>query len=449
MRTTRSFAIAGTGSLAVRLPSVVAMAGAVALLAGFVDRLAGRTVALLTGVALLAMPSVVRFGQDARPYALALLLSTVVVVTWWRGVYERRRRDAVSCALAIVGACLMHVYALSMVAVVLAAALSLPADRRGDALRRTALPGATAVLVLVPFLVYVGGHASGQPGVPKVGPVAVARVAAYLPVALLHAPLAPVFSGLVFLLALAGVVMGDRGPLVRLAVGWTLLPPILLVLLQTATGRPGLVARYWGVATPGLAVLIALGLTELARRRRVAVAVAVGVVTLATTIPAQAELHRADGHGGKRYVLLADALRRPSLADFPLLISASVSRTLYADAPALASTRVAAAPTATADGLLAAPPLSPRDPRLLAAAGPAGGFLAYRPVFTGVSRIPTRGSFASLVPRSTPDVHLVLRCDYFGDDLGLFAIGSAVLPVHAIAADLRAVAGRNVRCRLG
>jgi mannosyltransferase len=64
--------LAGDSPTALRLPSVVAMACAAGLTALVGRRLAGAPVGLLAGLILATLPTITRYAQEARPYALAV-----------------------------------------------------------------------------------------------------------------------------------------------------------------------------------------------------------------------------------------------------------------------------------------------------------------------------------------------------------------------------------------
>ena len=67
----------GASPLALRIPSALAMAGSAAVTALIGARLFNPTAGLLAGVSLALLPVVSEFGQDARPYALTLLVAAL------------------------------------------------------------------------------------------------------------------------------------------------------------------------------------------------------------------------------------------------------------------------------------------------------------------------------------------------------------------------------------
>jgi mannosyltransferase len=73
-----------------RLPSVVAMASAVVVVAVLVRRLADMRIAYLTAAVMLLMPNVSRIAQENRPYAFALLFTVAAAALWQRSLDKDR-----------------------------------------------------------------------------------------------------------------------------------------------------------------------------------------------------------------------------------------------------------------------------------------------------------------------------------------------------------------------
>ncbi|MGW1374775.1 glycosyltransferase family 39 protein [Streptomyces sp. NPDC002446] len=74
------FAVFGDSLITLRLPSVLATAGACALTALIGARLSGRWVGIGAGLALAVVPAVQEYAQEGRPYAL--VLAFVALATW-------------------------------------------------------------------------------------------------------------------------------------------------------------------------------------------------------------------------------------------------------------------------------------------------------------------------------------------------------------------------------
>ncbi|MGW5671088.1 glycosyltransferase family 39 protein, partial [Micromonospora sp. NPDC003776] len=73
-------ALFGTSPTALRLPSALAMAAAAGLTARLGERLVGAPVGLLAGLLFAVVPDTSRYGQEARPYALATLLAVLATL---------------------------------------------------------------------------------------------------------------------------------------------------------------------------------------------------------------------------------------------------------------------------------------------------------------------------------------------------------------------------------
>ncbi|MEU3457991.1 glycosyltransferase family 39 protein [Micromonospora sp. NPDC006766] len=130
--------LAGTSPAALRLPSALAMAGAAALTARLGARLVDARVGLLAGLLFAVLPSTSRYGQEARPYALATLFAVLATVLLVGALRQASWPRWAGYAAAVAALGLVHLIALTLLAahgvVVLLAAW------RGSA----AIPGALA-----------------------------------------------------------------------------------------------------------------------------------------------------------------------------------------------------------------------------------------------------------------------------------------------------------------
>ena len=89
-------AVFGDSEFALRAPSMLAMIATVGVTTLLARWLFSARVALVAGLLLAVIPAVTRYGQEARPYGIALLLSAVATLllfralkrpTWWRFGY--------------------------------------------------------------------------------------------------------------------------------------------------------------------------------------------------------------------------------------------------------------------------------------------------------------------------------------------------------------------------
>ena len=90
------WALPSTSEWWLRLPSVLAMATAVAATSLLATRMGGRRLGLLAAATMLVLPAVSRYGQDARPYAFSVLL--VVALTLRAGTADSAAGRAGWCS---------------------------------------------------------------------------------------------------------------------------------------------------------------------------------------------------------------------------------------------------------------------------------------------------------------------------------------------------------------
>jgi mannosyltransferase len=83
-------AVFGDSATAMRLPSVIAMAGAAAVVALIGRRLGGGVAGLASGLIFAVIPSVSRYAQEARPYAFATFFAALATLMFLRAM-ERPR----------------------------------------------------------------------------------------------------------------------------------------------------------------------------------------------------------------------------------------------------------------------------------------------------------------------------------------------------------------------
>lgn len=106
----------GDSDLSLRLPSVLAMAGAAAVIGLIGNRLGSHRIGLLAGLTFAILPITTRFGQEARPYALATLAAAVATLLLIRLLEGFTLGIALAYAAAVTALGLMHLVALLMLA---------------------------------------------------------------------------------------------------------------------------------------------------------------------------------------------------------------------------------------------------------------------------------------------------------------------------------------------
>lgn len=252
----------------VRSVSALAMAGAAVALYLLVRRRAGVSLALAVTVTFVALPGVLRYAQEARPYALMMLAGAASWLAWDLNRERPARRVRVAYVVAVVFGVLVHLFfVFQMVAQAAAALLS---DWRHGARRpaeftrtlRTLGPlAAGGVIAALPAL-YIVRHGHG---VPSDHPVSLAMLERTLVRTVLNLHVGAHGGAVVLLLAVAGVVAlrGQHRETRFVLVLWLAVP--LVLGSAVAVAQPGtLRLRYWmPLATP-FAALMGAGVHGLA-----------------------------------------------------------------------------------------------------------------------------------------------------------------------------------------
>ncbi|MFJ1542795.1 glycosyltransferase family 39 protein [Micromonospora chalcea] len=306
-------AIAGASPTALRLPSALAMAVAAALTARLGARLAGDRAGLLAGLLFAVLPVTSRYGQEARPYALATLLAVLATLLLVEALRRPGRWRWAGYAAAVAALGLLHLLALTLLAahalVVLLVAVRGPTAAgldppRPDGIRKDPAdtkrnPAAfawwlvallPAVLLVTPLALVARGQRGRQ--LDWVDPARLPDLAA-LPGALAQ-------SGVVggFVLALAALGAARLGRRALLPAAAVLLP--VLLVFTAGTMVPLWVTRYLVFTVP-LACLLAGAALAAARVAlspapppggRIAAGLAVVVLAGLLGLPDQAALRR-------------------------------------------------------------------------------------------------------------------------------------------------------------
>jgi mannosyltransferase len=268
----------GTSDLALRLPSVIAMAAAVGVTASIGTRLVSPRLGLLTGLLLAVFPATSRYAQEARPYAFVALSAALATAALFALVErpDRRRTMLYAGALVLVG--LFHGVALPLL--VVAHALVVFILYRAQVTRWLYSAG-LGVLAVAPLLVLGATQRKQVAWIPK----ATFASLVHLPGALFGAD---IVAGLVLGLAVLSVSL--RRPGVAAAM-WALVPigGLYVMGLVSSVWLP----RYLIFTLPAWALLAAMPLSRSPVLRG---ALAVAVVA-AVGLPAQLDVRSAGGHG--------------------------------------------------------------------------------------------------------------------------------------------------------
>ncbi|WP_448627832.1 hypothetical protein [Geodermatophilus sp. URMC 64] len=265
----------GLGSdTALRIFSLLATAGGLALITRAVTRLAGRPAGVLAGTVLAASPLVLEQAVEARSYGLAVLATGGAALGLARRL-AGAPRGLLLFGLAGAAMGLAHWYAVTVLAAFVVAGLAL----RG----RGALPLlAVGVLAALPTAALVGVNLLNGTGAHNAehlrdtgGRLADLALTAWAG----HA------RALLFLTVVLGVVGALRATGVRVvAAAWAVVPLLLLTLAELV--RPVYLPRYLLAGLLGVGVLAAAGAWALPRAARLPV----GALLVACSLLASAPL---------------------------------------------------------------------------------------------------------------------------------------------------------------
>jgi mannosyltransferase len=272
-------AAAGSSAAALRLPSVVAMAVAAtftALIARRLAALAGSPYPAITGLAagmlFALLPCVITYAQEARSYAIVTMLAAITTYLllkaaceggrWWIGY---GMVAALTGLFNIFGLLILLAHAVS----ILIAGRGLPGlsgRRVAGVPARWVFAGVGAVVVLIPLVAFAYAQRAAlawMTGPPPIrgSAVALARMWAGSP----HL-VWPVLGLAAFGVAADVAAYWRRRPPVTpgsVALPWLVVPPAVLVVVSQV--HPLYDSRYVEYCLPALAILVAWGLTWLAR----------------------------------------------------------------------------------------------------------------------------------------------------------------------------------------
>ena len=445
------WALPSTSEWWLRLPSVLAMVAAVTVTSVLASRMGGRRLGLLAAAMMLALPAVSRYGQDARPYAFSVLVVGALALLWYPGLSTWSRRVPFVGLVAVLA--LLQPYALLILPVLVLSSLVAPTGDRRHEVLTTGLSAAAGIVLAVPHLLLVADRAVGQPDPPPVTVANLAEELLRLPVGMLSPPLAAPAAALLLALPAVGVLVGWRRGDLRQAVllaGWLALPPLALCALQLLGWGPGLVARYWTLCLPAIAIGAAVTVEALWLRSRTA-AIATSLLVVVLTLPSHLALRAVDGHLGQGWRELPRVLAHPTLHDAPLLVEGWTYRALMSNEPALHDRMVLIvdpAPEGRVNPRTHGPD-SPAFARLVERGGPVV-VLQTEPGFAAA--LPGRRAFRDFRTELRAFPVLAVRCAYFGDPLGVFTASDTALTAEEaeeLAEHIAAVAPGRVRCAAG
>ena len=278
-----------------RLLSLLAAVAAVGVFSAAVRTLAGPRLAVVAGLVLAANPFAVQYAAEARGYSLALLAVALAALglARWLSAGGNGRPALLLFGAGVAAAGLLQWFALLVVAGLALAALFLQRRRAAPMVLATVVAAVPAVGLVATALAN-GVGTSGAEWLRGVG-------AADVPRLLLRS-----WSGRNAVLLVLTLVLGAIGLVAArgrgrvVAAAWFGVPVAVVSLVELV--RPVFVDRYLLPATPGLAVLVALGVTTVARRRTTVVAAALLVVSVWATVVDVRRGPKEDIRGAVEYV---------------------------------------------------------------------------------------------------------------------------------------------------
>ena len=272
-----------------RTLSVLASVGAVAVIMAMVRRLFDRRTALICGLLLAVDPLVVLFAQNARGYALSLLLVSASSALFVRGI-RTPAGPGTWVAYALVSA--LAAYANFWAALVpLAHGASIAFLPPGSAPWRRLVPTGVALgVLLVPLALLI--HATDSSGVNWAAGSSAGKVFSKIRADVPH-PVIDAAAVLAVALVVVVVAVLRRHPRAQpladlwvrhwpvvFALCWLVVPVASVVLLSLAY-KPLLVVRYLVVCLPPFIIVVAYALARLRGARATTAVAAVVVVSLA------------------------------------------------------------------------------------------------------------------------------------------------------------------------
>ena len=282
----------GSSEAIVRPPSAIAVAAAVAGVVVLAARLYDPFTAATAGAITAVIPQLTRMAVEARSYAFAMAVAVWLTVLFIEllGRTTPSRRLWVAYALGLAASVYLFVY---LGLLLLVHAVVILAKRPGSAVMRRWAAAATAATVLASPMAIIGYAERGQIAFLARRDYATAT-SVFVRQWFSSWPFA-IAAWMLIALAIIGAVLAYRrsgvvDPGVVLAVTWTVLPSALLIIGDRLV-TPMYDLRYPAFCVPGVALLMAIGLRELARlargRRvpRSATAIAIVAVLAAVSLP--------------------------------------------------------------------------------------------------------------------------------------------------------------------
>jgi mannosyltransferase len=264
--------VLGTGAVAVRLPSALAIAATAGLIAVLGRRLAGTAVGVAAGLLLgLSNPVITRFAQEARSYALCAMLAVLATLLLVRALERGDRRSYAWYGVVVVLLGFMHLFTLLLLAAHAVTWWVSPGGRK----RSWPIAAGAAVAVLLPFGLF------SQTQDAQVSWLLKPTVADFRVLVESLTGASRLLTTLpVIALCAVGLLRPARPPggadLRWVALPWAVLPP--LILITASFVHPFYIFRYVLYCIPAVSLLTAYGLSRIPWRPALPIGVALLVV---------------------------------------------------------------------------------------------------------------------------------------------------------------------------
>jgi 4-amino-4-deoxy-L-arabinose transferase-like glycosyltransferase len=268
--------VGGASEVILRIPSLVCMAGATAILVFVGTRLVDRETGLLGSLVFVCFEETVFAAADARPYALALLMLAAHMLMLLRWLDRGRFRDA--AAYTVFAALTVYAHPLFAMGLVVPALYALWRSARKLAVAATWIAIVVMCLPLVPQLLefYRDRQSKTIAGTP--------RATQFFESLTPATAAASILSGLVlayFLIPRMTVHWVADRPKTVLLTAWAVFTPTVYFALGLFTDIKLFVPRYCLSMAPGLALLAGCAMRSFApdrARRIMACSLALGAV---------------------------------------------------------------------------------------------------------------------------------------------------------------------------
>ena len=296
------FTVVGYSPVTLRLPSAVAVGLAAALLVVLVRRFGSRRLSVLAGILFLLLPRVTWMGTEGRSYAATSVLAILLTLAFLsasgragRGRASNLKWWGLYAGLAV----LSTVTFLYLALVVLAHGVTALLRWRASGQRLTrpllwwAASAASAGVVALPFVLFAMAQ-SAQ--VHWIGPLDGNTLHGIFVAQWFY--LNDTFAVVGWIAIVAGVVLillrrGSR-QLLMLAAPWLVVPTVVL-LVASVVGEPLYSARYVTFGAPAVAILMAVAVDALGRKRLIALALALAIALTAPSYIKQRGPHAKQG----------------------------------------------------------------------------------------------------------------------------------------------------------